>query len=508
MSKGHGLLVVAAILLALVVTVALWATSTHETPPPAPPEAPAQGMVPVTGSVGLESAEGEGARAPPLEAAERTAGGTPDAPTTPAPAPSTSTAGLISGVVMRRSGGPAAEGTWVVARASPNPRSDADLAERILRGAPDLPVARSARDGSFAIGHLVPGSNYYLSAYGDACVSVEPAVPASAGSTDIRVEVCLLYGLALELREDGGRPLRSSIEVFDVNQSRTATSTPFPDSPFLSLLAVDLAPYRASSDRANSDRRLLLFTSSRLEEPPSLDKIPVRLRIAGYAPVQAAFDAQPVLPALTVHRLELRPSAAGFGEILLQFSDGEDPTPDAPKSKRWRVQLSSTTGIQGEIEIPRERGLKRIAGVPYGRYRIAVVNCLDQEVYPARAEGPSKPVEIGESPLRLDVSLAETSTLEIAIEPSGPARGASLYQGPATFSLARGEPTADRRSVVGPTATVTFERGPYVLGGLRAGKYMLFVQEPAGAAPDPASGPPGILDLAAGQREHARLLAP
>jgi hypothetical protein len=405
---------------------------------------------------------------------------------------------------VRRSGGPAAEGTVVVARASPNPRSDAELAERFLRGERDLPLARTARDGSFAIHGLAPGSNYYLSAFGEGCVSVEPPLSATTGATDARVEVCLLYGLALELREEGNRPLRSSIEVFDVNLSRTATSTPFPDSPFLALLSVDLAPYRAEPDR-----RLLLFTSSRLEEPPILEKIPVRLRIAGYAPVQAAFDAQPVLPALTVHRLELRPSAAGFGEIQLRFSDGDDPTPDAPKTKRWRVQLASTTGIQGEIEIPRERGVKHLSGIPFGRYRLAVVNCLDQEIYPGRAlpEGPSKPVEIGESPLVLDVSLAETSTLEIAIEPAGSDKGAVVYQGPATFSLARGEPTADRRSVVGPTATVSFDRGPYVLGGLRSGKYMLFVQDPAGAAPDPAIGP-GVLDLAAGQRAHVRLFAP
>jgi hypothetical protein len=152
--------------------------------------------------------------------------------------------------------------------------------------------------------------------------------------------VCLLYGLALELREEGNRPLRSSIEMFDVNLARTATSTPFPDSPFLALVGVDLAPYRSTSDR-----RLLLFTSSRVEEPSVLDKIPIRLRIAGYAPVQTTFDAQPV------HR---RSRCTGSSSVrrprASARSCSSSPTArtDARRAEdeALALQLASTTGIQ------------------------------------------------------------------------------------------------------------------------------------------------------------------
>jgi hypothetical protein len=423
------------------------------------------------------------------------------APNSQPPASASTT--TLRGVVRRRGGAPAPEGTAVIARNVPTPRADAEIVQRFLRRDAGSEIVRTAADGSFRFEKLSPGVPYHLSAVGTGAVTLEPPVAAYPGADDVRLELCTVFGIALELKEEGGGALRSTIEVVDLTLPRTPVATPFPDTPLLALAGFDLASYRSAWNR-----RLYLFTSAKLDEPLSLDKIPVRVRIAGYAAKETAFDAFPVSSGLTTHTVELHPSAAGFGEIVLQFTDGDDPTVDAPRTRPWRLQLASTIGTQSEVELSRERGPKRLAGIPYGRYRLSLLNCLDQEIWPHRS-GPGEPVapvDVGEHPLAIDVSLADTSTLEIAI---GGANPAVAYQGPANFSLARGELTADRRSLVGPTATVTFDRAPYVLAGLRAGHYMLFVQEPAGAAaPGTTKDDPGILDLAPGQRASAKLALP
>ena len=498
-AKGPVILSVAAILLAGLVGIVLWATSSSTPPPPAPAEPPQPKHVPVSGVISLESSEAE-TRAAPLE---RASPATPDeaGPDAPHAKPTAAAKGLtLSGVVRRRGGAPAPEGTAVIARNVPTARADAEIVQRFLRREPCPEIVRTAADGTFRLENLPPGVPCHLSAAGGGAISLEPPVSAYPGASDIRLEVCTVYGIALELKEENGNALRSTIEVVDLALPRTPVATPFPDTPLLALAGVDLAPYRSAWNR-----RLFLFTSARLEEPLSLDKVPIRVRIAGYAAKDTAFDALPVAPGLTPHAVELHPSAAGFGEIVLQFEDGDDPTVDAPKTRPWRLQLASTIGTQSEVELPRERGPKRLAGIPYGKYRLSLLNCLDQEIWPRRASPgePVAPVEIGDRPLALAVSLADTSTLEVAI---GGADPSIAYQGPANLSLARGEVTADRRSVVGPTATVTFDRPPYLLAGLRSGHYMLFVQEPAGAAADPKENP--VLDLAAGQRSSVRLDVP
>ena len=504
-ARGPAILGIAAVLLAVLVGIVLWATSSSSTPP-TPPEPSQPKHVPVSGTVGLEASEPESARAAPLE---RAAPSTSEEQAPGAPRPQPPAAGpdrALSGVVRRRGGAAAPEGTAVIARTVPTPRTDAAIVQRFLRREDCPEIARTAADGSFRFEKLLPGVPYHLTAVGPGAVSLEPPIAAYPGANDVRLELCTVYGIALELREEGGGALRSTIEVVDLAMPRTPVATPLPETPLLALAGVDLPSYRSAWNR-----RLHLFTSAKLEEPLSLEKIPIRVRIAGYAAKDTAFDALPVFPALTPHTVELHPSAAGFGEIVLQFTDGDDPTIDAPKTRPWRLQLASSIGTQSEVELPRERGPKRLAGIPWGRYRLSLQNCLDQEIWPRRNNPgePVPPVDLGERPLAIDVSLADTSTLEIAI---GAADPAVAYQGPASFSLARGELTPDRRSLVGPTATVTFDRAPYLLGGLRSGHYMLFVQEPAGAAP-PGTAPeakdaPGILDLAPGQRSSVRLALP
>ncbi len=494
-AKGP-ILVAAAAALALLVGVVLWATSSSS-PTPSLPEPPQPKQVPVSGTVGLESSGTETARAAPLERAspsssEQAAPAVPRATST-----SSGPTLTLTGVVRRRGGAPAPEGTAVIARNVPTARVDAQIVERLSRREPCPEIVRTAADGSFRFEKVSLGIPYHLTAVGEGAISLEPPVSAYAGANDVRLELCTIYGVALELREEGGGALRSSIEVVDVALPRTPVATPLPETPLLQLAGIDLAP--------RPNRRQYLFTSARLEEPPSLEKIPIKVRIAGYAAKETAFDALPAYPTVSTHAVDLRPSAAGFGEIVVQFTDGDDPTVDAPRTRPWRLQLASTIGTQSEIELPREPGPKKLGGIPFGRYRLSLVNCLDQEIWPRRANPgePVAPVDVGDRPLAIDVSLAETSTLEIAI---GGATAAAVYQGPANFSLARGEITADRRSVVGPTATVTFDRPPYRLAGLKSGHYALFVQEPADAVVDPKESP--VIDLAAGQRAGVRLLLP
>jgi hypothetical protein len=499
-AKAPAILAVAAVLLALLVGIVLWATSSSAPAPAAPPEAPGPKHVPVTGTVGLESSEPESVRAAPVDrpAPETTEDASPFAPH--ARVSATGPTLRLSGIVRRRGGAPAPEGTLVLARNVPTPRNDAEIVQRFLRHDACPEIARTGEDGSFRFENLPRGALYHLSAAGQGAVSLEPPVTAYAGAGDVRLELCMVYGIALELKEEGGGPLRSTIEVVDVALPRTPFAAPLPDTPLLALAGVDLASYRSAWNR-----RLYLFTSARLEEPLSLDKIPVRVRIAGYVAKDTAYDALPVSAGLTQHDVELHPSAAGFGEIVLQFTDGDDPTVDAPKTRSWRLQLASTIGTQSEVELPRERGPKRLGGIPYGRYRLSLLNCIDQEIWPRRANPgePVAPVDLGDRPLAIDVSLADTSTLEVSI---GAANAAVAYQGPANFSLARGEPTADRRSVVGSTATVTFDHPPYLVAGLRSGHYVLFVQEPAGAILDPKEAP--VLELAPSQRTSVRLVLP
>jgi hypothetical protein len=405
--------------------------------------------------------------------------------------------GTIEGLVVQRDGSAAREGTLVIAREAENLRADPDLAERILRRDPSVKAARCAAEGRFVLEGLSPGASYVLTAVGNGTISVQGALPVSEGTSDAKVEVALLYGIAIELRENGGGRLRTTVDPQDLSFPYTSSAAPFPDGPLMDLVGVDLSPYRTGANR-----RLFLFTSPKVPEPPSLERLALKFRVLGYAPVASAFDALPILPALTEHVIELRPVASGWGEIVVQFEDARDPTTEGPRVKPCRLQIASTTGPQADIELPRDPGAKHLPGIPFGRYRVSVQNALDQQIFP-KVEAPSRPIEVGSTPAVITVSLLGTSRLEIEIR-SGEAH---LYDGPATLSLARGEPTPDGRSLVGPTATVIFDRGPYVLGALMPGHYILFVQQPAGASVLPA-GSNGMFDLEAGGTRTLQLDLP
>jgi hypothetical protein len=230
--------------------------------------------------------------------------------------------------------------------------------------------------------------------------------------------------------------------------------------------------------------------------------VPLRFSLAGYAPSDVAFDALPILPAIPQHVVELQPTASGWSEIVVEFADARDPTPDGPRIKPFRLLISSSSGPQAEIELPREPGPKHLSGIPFARYRVSLLNALDQQVFPA-VGSPSSPFDVGARPTTLSISLAATSELEIRVR----GREDGPYEGRASFSLARGKLTEDGRSLVGATTSVTFDHAPYVLGALLPGHYALFVQEPAGAVVEPATSN-GLFDLEAGSARTVTLSLP
>jgi hypothetical protein len=393
--------------------------------------------------------------------------------------------GRIEGRVLRRDGSPAAAGTVVIARGPDEIAEDTDFGRR--------PTAVTDAEGRFALEGLASGESYLLEAAGNGAISTQPTPPVREGTTGVRIDVSLLYGIAVELREAGGTPLRTAHGLNDP-AVRTSSVALVADRPLLIFVGVDLAPYRWKPQS-----RLFLFTSPKATEPSSLERVPLRFNMAGYAPSDVAFDALPILPAIPQHVVELQSTASGWGVIVVAFEDARDPTPDGPRIKPFRLLISSASGPQAEIELPRDPGPKRLSGIPFARYRVSVLNALDQQVFPKIGSG-APPLDVGASPATLSVPLAETSALEIQVRESQE----RPYEGRASFSLARGTLTEDGRSLVGATTSVTFDRAPYVLGALLPGHYALFVQEPPGAVVLPASSN-GLFDLEAGSAKTVTL---
>jgi hypothetical protein len=471
-SRNRSLLVLAGVLLAVVVASLWWIASPAGEAHPAsrsPREAESASAPAVLENEPISAKRLDDRPREPVPTVETPVSAATEIPRIP---------GVIEGRVLRRDGSPAAPGTLVIAREPDNLDEDLDRTQG--------PSATTDAGGRFVLEGLTAGASYSLSAVGNGTISTQPAPPVSEGTSGVRIDVSLLYGIAVDLREAGGTPLHT-MHGFSDQALRTSSGTLFPDRPLLGLVGVDLSPYRSAPGR-----RLFLYTSSTATEPASLERVPLKFRLVGYAPAEVAFDALPIVPAIPQHVVELQSTASGWSEIDVVFEDARDPTTNGPRIKPFRLLLSSSSGPQAGIELPRDLGPKRLLGIPFARYRVSLLNALDQQVFPTVGSPPPS-FDVGARPATLSIPLAATSELEIQVR----GREDRRYEGRASFSLARGGLTSDGRSLVGATVSVTFDRAPYVLGALLPGHYALFVQEPAGAVVEPASSN-GLFDLEAG----------
>lgn len=453
----RSILVLAILLIAVMAGLAWWITA----PPPSAVEVPPQGA-PVRPE--LPPPELERSAREPVAAGPHDTGIPTSSPSVKArpKGPDTIRAEIadrISGVVVHRDGRPAREGTLVFA---------GDPGEN--------PPGRSDAEGRFVLVGLAPGRSYPLAAAGHGFLTIPGSGPVIAGTTDAEVEVALLYGISVVLREAGGEPLRSEIAQEDPTAGANGRATPVPVSPLLDFAGADLSPYTNGPGR-----QLFLYTASAVPEPATIDRVPLRFRYLGYEPADVGLDALPILPAIPERQVELRSASAQFGEIEVLFDGGSDPTIDGPRVHPFRLRIASSAGPHADIPLPRNDGPKILAGIPCANYRYSVLNALDQQIHP-RQGGPTRPLRVGTEPVLVEVALEGTAELGLAIRHADD----RPYQGRATFLVARGQPSADGKSLVGPTAVVVFDTAPYRLAALLPGHYAIWLREPAHPSMEPA----------------------
>lgn len=491
-SRAHGVLLLVAALVALTLWIAIRIDEAPaaEAPvsaagPRADPGAAAETTSPAgSGRVSDEGPEaaGDPARAPVAGAEPQVlaAASRPD---------------RIEGRVLKQDGRPAPAGITVIARRRGKVRVDPDVVARVLRGDPSIPSARSGVDGSFALEGLEPGAAYLLCAAGAGYVAKSTALEVRAGSSGAVVPVSRLYGVAVELRHADGTPLRTDADLAPPPPRTFGRADPFLDPSLLDLVGTDLAPHREGRGR-----KLLLFTAQ--ADPPVLSDVRLRFHPAGYAPIETQLDVPPILPSIALKTLVAEPTAAGWGEVLVRFVDGSDPTLDAPIVRAFQLELASPDGSIQRFDIPRGPGEKRLHGIPFGAYAACVRNAIRQAVHPGPG-APATSIEVGPTAVAIDVSLAGLAAVEVLLDgPDG-----QPYAGPATLRLAPGHRTQDAGQARAFGGEMLFDRGPYVLGALLPGPYTLYLDDPQGTVAG-AETSFAQLDLEAGAGARLRLLLP
>lgn len=346
-------------------------------------------------------------------------------------------------------------------------------------------------DGFFDLGSVAPDRRYTLMGGGNGWVTVDPMNNVDAGSTGIELISDPLFGIDLELREEGGGPVRTNAGLWEAPGPRW-----FWDSSLARGLGTDsLQAVLAGLDpiqtmRNPSTRMVLLFVAL---SGSRVGPISFEGTLLGYAPCRSELWADPVTHSIPHQTLEMSARASGWGNLLVEFS-GLRTLPVAHEDTRVQEigflllqATESSRTFQFKLHDLTNR-LLRIEGVPLGAYAVGLHTSGGYLNFAPR-EGRT-PITILDRDTTVHFDLADACEVEIRIR----CKDGKEYSGAVAVEVSRELQDGQTHS-----SFVNFTSSPFVIRGLLPASYGFTVYGPY------YSGQPKQVDLRTEMDEARRV---
>lgn len=156
-----------------------------------------------------------------------------------------------------------------------------------------------------------------------------------------------------------------------------------------------------------------------LRGPPELSALgPIAcdLRVVGYGPVSRLLWADPVVDSVPRARIELEPTASGWGSLELHITGWSASIRDEVDPDMWVGSVHLRYAEGGSLALPvRGAAASRIwDGIPTGRMEASFVSSA---MFRWPRDGSSVALQIAEQPSSMGVDLAESGALRVSLDP-------------------------------------------------------------------------------------------
>ncbi len=384
----------------------------------------------------------------------------------------------ISGTLVDFRGRPLGAGIEVLAFPAELTQSGPRALERALASRGDVLRTTSDAEGRFELRGLPPEQRWTLRAAGAGHLLQSPAV-AESGDLGLELRLLPVFVLSLDLVHADGSPASISPQLTTIEAESAELRAP----------ELRVHPHVSHAARANGldlyergelpvHRRLFLMSAA----VDAAAGIPVRYkaRFPGFAPaeinVQAVGAAEFSAGAAVL--LELEPTGAGFGELLL-IADGSTPG-SLTELPAGELRLSGL-GRAETFTVPADpTGLVQLRDLPDGTYaaRFRVHHGLLS--WPAPGELAPR-VTIGPAPADLHLESRPAGTLQL-LPTSADGRP---FAGTLTVGLVAEEnvhPDEAGGLELAQVSVITLEQPPYLVTHVPPGDYYLDLMAPASSA--------------------------
>lgn len=372
--------------------------------------------------------------------------------------------GDLPGRVLLASGAPAGAGLFVLAF-DESQASTAAFAARALRGDLRAQLARTADDGGFVLRGLDPRRLHTALAAGAGRISPEPERRVELAMGELVLVVERAYVAWLRLREEGGAPVRTPLELYGRRFGTVRGEGGGARSMSSDMVQVPLLLGAPLAERSGLRDRFCIFSSAL--EASELGPFEISLDHPGYEPLRASFHVPALGPAGPAEILvELRPRAEAFGVLELRFRTrlaGLAPTSEVEPLALLRLFDESGRACEYAVRHSFPE-LLRLDALPVGRYRWEL-ETLNGE-FNTSAAGLEHELVLGAEGATLDIDLSSLGALEVELVQ----RNGSRYHGAASIRL-------ERAGAAGLPARI-FRAPPYLLAGLLPGTYEVLLETP------------------------------
>ncbi len=368
----------------------------------------------------------------------------------------------ISGTCQLADGSPAPDGVAVIAYNSSSRFPHHELTTRAFRGDPRVGVSSTDSSGSFSIGGLDPRFRYSVSAGGGALVACSVAERVAPNTDDLVLTLDEAYAVIVRVREPGGSPLMLSRSLEfgpETSISSLAHGTRLSILPGWTIGLVGVSP--DSLDLGPLD---IVLIGTERGGGPITGPFEYRISVPGYRETAAQFSMQRLSAGLESEVIEIQRDSTDYGTVLIQLPK-DWPVDLGASFRRRPLAALVLSGSDGRVFRYGVRDLSpgevRLEPVPIGDYR-----CHFDLPLSGHAQDQWISVN-SDRDCSFSLDARSIGGIEASVErPSG-----SPYLGPLVVVLGRSD---DARSFL----EVDFQRAPYVLSGLRSGRYWVALRSP------------------------------
>lgn len=370
----------------------------------------------------------------------------------------------VSGVVTTQDGFPVGAGVRVLLWSQEDVADQQD-ALRACSGDPSAWTAVSDDQGRFTIRGLALQQRYSAIAGGAGYLTPQILRRVDADSTDVRIVVERAFATWVRFRDQDGVPIRTAPTLYGRRYGTARSEDRSIHRVGGTVAAVALTGLGAELLRSQTfTDRLYVFTASTTAE--SVGPFRLSLTYPGYDPVDASFSAPLLSSPVAETVVTFKSRSTITSELEVRFLGVPDPEVAVHEAEPFgAIALTNEQGERFQFAVGDPRGLQVIPGLPPGRYS------AEFETLSATWRAPGDPeagiaVDVGPAQGALEFDLSELGTVRVDV---------LRDSGRALVSRAS---IACHRDDGRELPVRVFKRAPYVLSGLPAGSYSIYLDQP------------------------------